>query len=282
MKYLVLWDIHWQYEKLEKLITEYFVLSDKVIFLWDYIDKNKDSLKCLKYILNLKQEFPNKVEILWWNHDIFLINSLVYKDDKLFKVWFYINQAFSSTLFDYVPWNDQVLLKNWYVEFIPEYFEKLSNDEGLFKLGKELLDFGKLFYKDENALFVHGGIPLKVIRRDRYQIAPFYKNKSWLSWLEALEEDYKNWNSYSIDFFSDTKNNDPTWYLWASKYQQITKETFLDFISKLGISSLFIWHQSKVNSPKFPKDNSLFCLNMWHIDIGYFYWEINGDYTLHN
>jgi len=65
MKYLVLWDIHWQYEKLEKLITEYFVLSDKVIFLWDYIDKNKDSLKCLKYILNLKQEFPNKVEILW-------------------------------------------------------------------------------------------------------------------------------------------------------------------------------------------------------------------------
>lgn len=69
-------------------------------------------------------------------------------------------------MFDYVPWTHQYLLKSWYVDFIPEYFEKLSNDKSLFQLGKELLDLGKLFYKDENALFVHGWIPLKIIRRD--------------------------------------------------------------------------------------------------------------------
>ena len=39
MKYLVIWDIHWEYEKLREILDKYFSISDKVIFLWDYMKK---------------------------------------------------------------------------------------------------------------------------------------------------------------------------------------------------------------------------------------------------
>jgi hypothetical protein len=55
MKYLVLWDIHWQYDRLQEILDKYFDISDKVIFLWNYIDRWKKSLKTLEFIINLKK-----------------------------------------------------------------------------------------------------------------------------------------------------------------------------------------------------------------------------------
>jgi hypothetical protein len=273
MKYLILWDIHWQYDKLIWLLDRFFDISDKVIFLWDYIDKNKDSLKTLNYVIELKKKNKNKVELLWWNHDIFLINSILYKDEKLFETWFYLNKAYETTFFDYVPWNDRVLFIDWYTEFINEYHIKFMKDEYLLSLAKDLLEFWKLYYKDEKCFCIHWGIPIKVINRTDYKNIDFY-SWIWEKSLIELENDYKKWIKKSINFYSETWKNDPTWFNWANIYEQITKETFEKFLSNLWVWRIFVWHSSWQNNPKYPKWNLLNTLNEWYSDIWFYYWKI--------
>lgn len=273
MKYLVLWDIHWQYDRLREILDKYFSISDKVIFLWDYIDKNKDSIKTLDFIIELKKENINKVEILWWNHEIFLTNWIIYKDKNIFKTWFYLNKAYKTTLFDYVPWNDRVLFMDWYEEFIDEYFEKLSTDDRLLKLWRDLIDLWKLYYKDNKWFFIHWWIPINVINRNEFKYLDFY-DWVWEKSLKVLQNDYKKGLNKSINFFSKTTKYDPTWFAWAHIYESITMETFNNLLSDLKVNYMFLWHRDWINNPKYPKWDNLHCLNMWDLDIWYFYWEL--------
>jgi len=272
MKYFIIWDIHWQYNKLIELIDKYFLLSDKVIFLWDYIDKNKDSLKTLEYIINLKKLNIDKVEILWWNHEIFMINSILFNDYKLFETWFYLNKAFETTFFDYVSWNDRILFRDWYMEFVNEYFITFIENDYLKLLSSELLKLWKIYYKDNECFCIHWWLPINVINRNEYKIISFY-NWVWEKSLVNLELDYKKWDTKAITFFWETKINDPTWYDWANIYERITKEAFETLLNKLWINKMFIWHQKWLINPKYSKFNKLFTLNFWCTDIWYYYWD---------
>ncbi|MDD2871198.1 MAG: metallophosphoesterase [Candidatus Gracilibacteria bacterium] len=273
MKYLVLGDIHGQYDRLREILDKYFSISDKVIFLGDYIDKNKDSIKTLDFIIELKKENINKVEILWGNHEIFLTNGIIYKDKNIFKTWFYLNKAYKTTLFDYVPGNDRVLFMDGYEEFIDEYFEKLSTDDRLLKLGRDLIDLGKLYYKDNKGFFIHGGIPINVINRNEFKYLDFYDGVGEKS-LKVLQNDYKKGLNKSINFFSKTTKYDPTWFAGAHIYESITMETFNNLLSDLKVNYMFLGHRDGINNPKYPKGDNLHCLNMGDLDIGYFYGEL--------
>lgn len=273
MKYLILWDIHWQYDKLIEILNKYFDISDKVIFLWDYIDRWKDSLKTLEYLLNMKKNNPEKVELLWWNHDIFLINSILYKDKKLFETWFYYNRAFESTFFDYVPWNDRVLFRDWYDEFIKEYHDKFMNDEYFLKLAKDLLNYWKLYYKDKKVFYIHWWFPILIVNKNEYKLLDFY-NWLWEESLKNLENDYKLWLEKAILFFWKTSNNDPTWFDWAEVYERLTKEAFKNLLKEIWVKKMFVWHRKWENFPKYLKWNLLNCLNLWYLDIWFYYGNI--------
>lgn len=272
MKYLVIWDIHWEYEKLREILDKYFSISDKVIFLWDYIDKNKDSLKTLEFLIGLKKNNLDKVILLWWNHDIFLINSILYKNEKSFYVWFYLNRAYMTTLFGYVPWNDRILFRNWYKEFIEEYFDKISNNKLLLNLSKSLIELWQLYFKDKIWFFIHWWLPINIVNRNEFKNVEIY-NSLAEQWLINLEKDYKKWNIKAIDFFSKTIRNDPTWFSWAEIYERITKDTFKKLLIELNVRKIFVWHRDLIKCPKFPKWNLLNSLNMVDKEIIYYYWE---------
>jgi len=262
MKYLILWDIHWQYEKLKEILDKHFSISDKVIFLGDYIDKNKDSLKTLDFLIELKKNNNDKVELLWWNHDIFMINSILYWDKKLFNCWFNLNNAYKTTLFDYVPWNDRVLFMDWYDEFVEEYFEKISREEYLIKLSQDLLDLWRLYYKDSKVFSIHWWLPLNIVNRNNFKHIDFYEWE-WEESLINLEKDYKKWNIKASNFFWETGRNDPTWFAWAWDYEGINEKTFQELLWYLEVDKIFLWHRKSIKKPKFPKWDLLNCLNLW-------------------
>ncbi len=274
MKYLILWDIHWQYDRLLENLNQYFDKADKVILLWDYIDKNKDSLKVLEYLLDLKEQYPDKLELIWWNHDIFLINSILFYDRRLFYTWFYLSSAYKTTLFSYVPWNDRVLFYDGYDEFIGEYHDKISKDPYILSLAQRLLDNGKLYFRDEKIFCIHGGVPINIIRKNEFQFIDFYDWCSQIQWLSNLESDYKNKKESAIIFFWETKEHDPTWFYWATYYESMSLEGFKKLLDNLEVNYLFLGHRDWIKTPKYPKWDIFHCLNMGSKDIGYFYEDL--------
>jgi len=56
------------------------------------------------------------------------MNSVIYKDKNLFYVWFVLNRAFESTLFEYVSDKDKIFFRNESKIGLSEYFDKISND----------------------------------------------------------------------------------------------------------------------------------------------------------
>ncbi len=211
MKYLILGDVHGQYDRLMEILEKYFESATKVIFLWDYIDKNKKSIETLWHILDLKKQFSEKVELIWWNHDIFLMNSLLYKDKRLFNTWFYLNRAYRTTLFDYVPWNDRVLFTDGYEEFVDEYFDLICSKEDLVEQAKLLLELWNLYYKDDSIFAIHWGIPINIIRRNEYKNITIYKWE-WMEWMRLLEDDYKNYTQERLS----KKSKQIAWIFWTA------------------------------------------------------------------
>lgn len=82
---LAVGDIHGMYDKLIALIeqVQFSPVEDLLIFLGDYIDRGPQSLECLDYVMNLQQQYPERVVCLKGNHEALCVNYYWFKADKI-------------------------------------------------------------------------------------------------------------------------------------------------------------------------------------------------------
>ena len=75
---LAIGDVHGMYEKLIKLTEKirFNPEEDLLIFLGDYIDRGPASARCLQYIFDLQQQYPDSVVCLLGNHEVMMSSYL--------------------------------------------------------------------------------------------------------------------------------------------------------------------------------------------------------------
>jgi serine/threonine protein phosphatase 1 len=96
-------DLHGCYNEFIKMLELIkFSKEDKLYILGDVIDRGKDSIKLLRYIMS-----QNNIELLIGNHCDMMIKSLVKKDSGYYNCW--MNNGGNSTLkqFDELCLNNQ-------------------------------------------------------------------------------------------------------------------------------------------------------------------------------
>lgn len=80
MRIFAIGDIHGEFQKLANLILllnseqDLDLTKDRLVFLGDYIDRGKDSLKVLKLVKALADEFPETVTALAGNHEHMMLD----------------------------------------------------------------------------------------------------------------------------------------------------------------------------------------------------------------
>lgn len=75
-KFLVAGDIHGDFSALKEYVLKFISGKfQKIIFLGDYIDRGKQQLECICFLLILKILFKDKVILLRGNHETELVNS---------------------------------------------------------------------------------------------------------------------------------------------------------------------------------------------------------------
>ena len=75
---LAIGDVHGMYEKLTKLMDKisFHPEEELLIFLGDYIDRGSASVRCLQYIFDLQQQYPESVVCLLGNHEVMMSSYL--------------------------------------------------------------------------------------------------------------------------------------------------------------------------------------------------------------
>lgn len=119
MKLLVVSDIHEKLNILELAITKFKKENyDKIIFMSDFCDSFTHSdvrmLECLNLAINFKKEYPDKVVLLWGNHELqyryypnyrcsgfnsscqLVVQQLLTDNHDLFQ-WYYFNNDYLFT-----------------------------------------------------------------------------------------------------------------------------------------------------------------------------------------
>ena len=153
MKTYVIGDIHGHYTELMNLMYELNAhglhsKQDRVVFVGDYVDGGPDTKKVLNQLVSWKQSFPHWV-FLRGNHEDLLLDALVGKQKKYGDYYIWYNQGGRQTVDSYkrdIEGTDleKGLMKP--IDIIPgEHLQFLLNLP--------------LYFEDENAFYVHGGVP---------------------------------------------------------------------------------------------------------------------------
>ena len=141
-KIFAIGDVHGCNRELKKLLSliDPVPLTDRIVFLGDYIDRGPDSRGVVDTILDLKKTFPDTV-CLRGNHEDLFLDS--YLNEKNVELYFFNRGA--STLHSYgVSTADFPAVK-----FLPEEHLKFFTN---------LL----LHYETDDYIFVHAGLRPKV------------------------------------------------------------------------------------------------------------------------
>lgn len=74
-------DIHGMYEKLIKLMEKirFDPEDDLLVFLGDFVDRGPDSVRCLQYVYDLQNAYPDTVICLLGNHEVMMSSYLIQK-----------------------------------------------------------------------------------------------------------------------------------------------------------------------------------------------------------
>lgn len=137
---------------------------DRLVLLGDYVDRGNRPIETIKFIMELKNNYDNKVIVLKGNHEEMLLNAINNKHNYIDVALFFRNGG----------------------QITFEQFEKLNIKEQI-----EILNFIKklpLYYEEGNHIFVHAGInsnyPLNqqheqdlIWSREEFYQYPGYKNK---------------------------------------------------------------------------------------------------------
>lgn len=153
-KVFVIGDIHGSFDLLEKLLTYWNPEEEQLVFLGDYIDRGPDSLKVLKKVIELSDQYD--IVTLCGNHEQIFLNWL----DKPEEVsQFYFNQKVGgiATVQSFLDVPDlNIASDNFSVKELTESIRKNNSD--IIRFIKKL----RSFYLWEPYLFVHAGIDANV------------------------------------------------------------------------------------------------------------------------
>lgn len=114
----------------------------KIVFLGDYVDRGKNHIKTVEYILTLKLYFPNHIYLLMGNHDIGHIENG--------QVTLYLRQAESEMDYFY-----------HYINYLHKHHKDFTDDllELYLTFMNTLNVTAFITTEKSNIMAVHGGIP---------------------------------------------------------------------------------------------------------------------------
>ncbi len=164
MKIVICGDIHGR--SIWKLIVEKEYESDRIIFIGDYFDSKDgidsiDQVKNFNEIINFKKEFPNKVVLLFGNHDFHYLPGIdeTYTGHQIFaahEIGQLLSDCISERLLQMIYCHDKFLFSHagitktwcenniWINENIfPEHLCEAINDLFYFKPNKFKFTVGK-------------------------------------------------------------------------------------------------------------------------------------------
>ena len=79
---LAVGDIHGAYDKLVRLKDriDFDPSGDLLVFIGDYIDRGNEPIKCLEYVKDLQEKYPDNVVALKGNHEQFMLDFYRHHD----------------------------------------------------------------------------------------------------------------------------------------------------------------------------------------------------------
>ena len=147
--YYVMSDIHGCYNQLVQALNHWDSEKEHLIIVGDLIDRGPDSLKVVRELMKLREDFPENVTVLKGNHEEMLLAWL--KDTPRDLLENYYNTSHEETFKSFMG---------------TERYRKSSRKQRPLDLlynNKEELNFMNslpLFIEKENIIFVHAGIDL--------------------------------------------------------------------------------------------------------------------------
>lgn len=146
-------DIHGSYHLLEKILTFWEPENEQLVFLGDYIDRGKDSLKVLRKVMELSKHY--KVITLSGNHEQIFLNWLK-KPDEMSEFYFHSKVGGISTVESFYTSLTSEKITNLNVAEMVKTIKENFQDE------IEFLKNLRLYYYWSPYLFVHAGIDAEV------------------------------------------------------------------------------------------------------------------------
>jgi len=130
-------DIHGCYGLLIKLIEKIIKFTpgeDMLVFLGDYIDRQRKSKEVVEYVMTLKEKHPYQVVLLKGNHEDLAFNAL-----------------------NAPEWSEEMAL--WMINGGDDTISSYGNTGYTRSALLPFIESLKLYYETETHIFVHGGIP---------------------------------------------------------------------------------------------------------------------------
>jgi serine/threonine protein phosphatase 1 len=185
MRKLLIGDVHGSYDQFMEALTkaDFDVTKDKLIFIGDLFDKNKQTIEIIEYLCDLVHIYNNHPIWIYGNHDLWLLEY--FQSGTVNPLW--IKNGGESTLLD-----------------IREYEKNPNNVLNEFK---QILYAGYYYYVDDDEnLFVHGGITANTVGNEWRDDVYCWDRSLWKKALlyDALSEYNKKrpefMNNYNFIF----------------------------------------------------------------------------------
>lgn len=142
-KVIALSDIHGCYDALRSLSLEHYIADGyRVVFMGDYIGYGNKSVEALKYVISLRNRYPEQVIVLMGNWEDMLHTALFHEDKQ----------------------ERDLMAKILYKKRWGKEFQQFRKNSALRKIVKSFPDIMDTAYTDGNYCFVHAGVnPVSVL-----------------------------------------------------------------------------------------------------------------------
>lgn len=254
-------DIHGNIDLLEQFLSRVEPLrkSDRIIFLGDYIDRDKNSHLVVDRLIDLKNKYNNQVITLMGNHEEMLLaicNKL--PDERLdskqiaeyYKVFFFNGGI--NTIFGYLErlnLQDKIIAGELANNNI---MDSLVPDEHI-----KFLQSLKLYYETDSHIFVHAGcllnMPLEKQGRGR-----LLWNRDLVNGVvkSMTENEDLNWKKTVVVGHSYTKSKKPILYQQFMMLDCGAPQQLL--VVELNSMEAFMIHPNKTRMVKYSLEENKF------------------------
>lgn len=256
-------DIHGNVNLLEQFLARVEPLrkSDQIIFLGDYIDRNKNSHLVLDRLIELKNKYSNQIIFLMGNHEEMLLATCNKLPERLnekeiseyYKVFFFNGGI--NTIYGYLErlnLQEKIVAAELAVQNI---METLVPDEHI-----KFLQSLKLYHETNSHIFVHAGctinIPLSKQSRGR-----LLWNRDMVNEVveSMIQNKNLNWPKTVITGHSFTKSKKPILYQEFMMLDCGAPEQLL--VVELNSMEAFMIHSNKSRMLKYSLEENKFNKN---------------------